>query len=93
MATRNYEFTSRELERMDFVDNAIYNLLLELAGVNEDKLEWDMEDIGEIRDLIQEIVVNKYHLMTEMEFCPCREWDKNGNLIMEYIYNSEDKNE
>jgi hypothetical protein len=67
------ELTDAQIERQDIVDNDIYNLVCSLAGISEDeqdeKLPWDIEWIGEIRDQIQEIITDK-KLMTEMEFYP-----------------------
>jgi hypothetical protein len=77
------EFTGRETERQDCVDNLVYNLMLELGLTDEDTLEWDIEEIGEVRDLIQEILVDKHKLMTKQEFYPYRELDNDGNIILE----------
>jgi hypothetical protein len=65
-------FTQAETERQDIVDNLIYQLLTDLApwGI---EIDWDMEYIGEVRDVIQEILVDKLGLMTEMQFYPYRE--------------------
>lgn len=72
-------FTEAETERQDYVDNAIYSLMIELAEGRKNKrnkfVQWDMEDIGEIRDVIQEILVNRHEFMTEQEFYPYRESD------------------
>jgi hypothetical protein len=78
------EFTGREAERQDCVDNAIYNLLLELGLTNEDSLEWDIEEIGEVRDAIQDILVGKHKIMSEQQFYPYRElegYDEKGRPI------------
>ena len=85
--TNKDEFTEKETQRQDIVDNAIQNLMVELAPWGVDDIEWDIEYIGEIRDVIQEFLVNKLHLMTEQEFYPYRELeaepDENGNVILE----------
>jgi hypothetical protein len=67
-------WTGREEERQDTVDNAIYNLMIELAPweTDEDDVEWDMEYIAEVREIIQNLLVDKLHLMTEYEFYPYR---------------------
>jgi len=71
------ELTEREIERQDLVDNAIHKLIEDLAGgdwaLKRSKnvpLVWDIEVIGKIREVVQEIIVNEFMLMTEMEFYP-----------------------
>jgi hypothetical protein len=41
--------TQRQIEQQEFVDDAIYELLNNLAGK---ELEWDSELIGSVRDVI-----------------------------------------
>ncbi len=64
------EFTHTETERQDYVDNVIEHTLDRLAGT---ALEHNIEFIGEIRDTIQKILVDKLKLMTEQQFYPFRE--------------------
>jgi hypothetical protein len=47
-----------QLERQDFVDNAIFSLLEELKTSNA-ALVWDIEMIGEIRNIIQHWLKDK----------------------------------
>jgi hypothetical protein len=44
-----YEPGKRILEQADLVDSLCYGLALEVGNLDEDKLEWDIEFIGEIR--------------------------------------------
>ena len=44
-----HEFTERQTERIDEVENAVYDMCRVLT--EEDDLEWNMEFIGEIADL------------------------------------------
>lgn len=62
------ELTSQQLERQDFVDNAIFDLVNELIPSNNE-MKWDIEVIGEIRDAIQSQLVEK-GACTEQEFYP-----------------------
>ena len=62
------ELTEQQIERQDFVDNAIFNLIDELVP-SDKEMEWDIEAIGEIRDAIQSQLVNR-GLCTEQEFYP-----------------------
>jgi len=62
------ELTRRQIERQDFVDNAIYNLINELIP-SDKKMEWDIDAIGEIRDAIQSQLVER-GMCTEQAFYP-----------------------
>lgn len=64
------EFTGAETERQDCVDNVIHNAICELAGQDVD---WDIEDIANVRDALEGIIVDKLKLKTEQEFYPFRE--------------------
>ena len=62
------ELTKQQIERQDFVDNAIFELINELIP-SEKEMEWDIEAIGEIRDALQSQLVAK-GICTEQEFYP-----------------------
>jgi hypothetical protein len=62
------ELTKEQLARQDQVDNACYAFLLELAKGSD--LPWDMEDISEVREAVQNVLVERRHIMSEMEFYP-----------------------
>ena len=62
------ELTEQQIERQDFVDNAIYDLINELIP-SDKEMEWDIEVIGEVRDAIQAQLVER-GLCTEQEFYP-----------------------
>ena len=53
--------SKKQLERQDFVDNSIFELIQTLNPTDEE-IEWDIDFIGELRDIIQERFV-------EMEIC------------------------
>ncbi len=61
------EFTQAQHDRIDAVDNACHKLLCDLAG---EEIEWNIEYIGEVADICQEIICDELKLMTEMEFKP-----------------------
>jgi len=61
------ELSKAQLGRQDAVHNACHALIEELAG---QKVKWDIEQIGEVADVVQGIVCDKLGLMTEMEFMP-----------------------
>jgi hypothetical protein len=61
--------TKAQIERQDFVDNAIYSLL-HYVNSSEARVEWNIEMIGDIRDRIHYWLVDYYKLTDEMTFYP-----------------------
>lgn len=61
------ELTIKQTNRQDLVDDAIHTLLEDLAGKD---IEWNIAVISNIREEIQDHVVRKLNIMTEMEFYP-----------------------
>lgn len=47
------ELTEKQIERQDFVDNSIFDLIQEL-NISSKKIDWDIEFISAIRDIIQD---------------------------------------
>lgn len=62
------ELTAQQIERQDFVDNAIFDLINKLIPSGKET-EWDIEIIGEIRDAIQTKLVER-GICSEQEFYP-----------------------
>ncbi len=62
------KLTTQQIERQDFVDNAIFRLINELIP-SDKEMEWNIEVIGEIRDTIQSQLVTR-GFCTEQEFYP-----------------------
>lgn len=62
------ELTRQQIERQDFVDNAIFDLMNRLIP-SDKEMEWDIEAIGEVRDVILSQFERK-GICTEMEFYP-----------------------
>ena len=60
------ELTDQQISRQDFVDNAIHDLINELIP-SDKEMEWDIEVIGEVRDVIQAMLVGR-GICTEQEF-------------------------
>jgi hypothetical protein len=63
------ELTGRQIERKEYVDDAIFNLIQELNPTSRE-IEFDMEIIGEIREQIQYCIVERLKLCDEMTFSP-----------------------
>lgn len=57
-----------QLARQDFVDNQIFELMQKLLPASE-QIDWDIETIGTIRDIIRKQVVDK-KFINEMKFYP-----------------------
>lgn len=62
------ELTKKQIERQDFVDNAINNLIQNLEISNR-VTDWDIELIGNIRDVIQTYFTES-NIYREEEFYP-----------------------
>jgi len=62
------ELTKKQIERQDFVDGAIFELLQDL-NPTEQKFDWDIEMIGDIRDIILYFIKKKTNC-SEQEFYP-----------------------
>lgn len=65
------ELTQKQIERQDFVDNSIFELLQNL-NPTDNKMEWDIDFIGEIRDLIASRF-DEMGICSEKEFYPYME--------------------
>lgn len=60
---------NNQIQRQDFVDNAIYNLLREVNPSNK-SIQWNIETIGEIREVIRVWLVERLAVTDEMSFYP-----------------------
>ena len=63
------ELTSEQIKRQDFVDNAIFDLI-KTVNPAEKEMRWDIEMIGEIRDVVGEWMVERLKIMDEQGFYP-----------------------
>jgi hypothetical protein len=64
------ELTQPEIDQQDKVQNACHKLVCDLV---DDTLEWDMEWIGDLADLVTDIVCNRLKLAKEEAFYPYME--------------------
>jgi len=62
------ELSRKQIERQDFVDNLIYELLYAL-NPTEKYFDWNIEMIADIRDEIQNYLINKTNC-SEEDFYP-----------------------
>ncbi len=63
------ELTVEQISRQDYVDNEIHQLIEALSPTKE-SIDWNIEMIGEIRDAIQDWIVDKLRLSSEQNFYP-----------------------
>ena len=59
------QLTKQQIQRQDFVDNQIFELIQYLTP--SIKIKWDIEMIGNIRDLIQIQLIDK-KIISETKF-------------------------
>ena len=57
------------MERQDTVDNAIFLLLKEINPTKKE-IDWNIEFIGDIRDVVADWFTQKLNLCDEMTFYP-----------------------
>ena len=67
------ELTDKQIERQDFVDNAIFNLIQSL-NTTDKAINWDIEMIGEVRDVTREWMVERLKITDEQNFYPYLEY-------------------
>jgi len=63
------ELTNEQLSRQDYVDGEIFRLIQTLNPTKE-SIDWNIEMIGEIRDTIQDWIVDQLRLSSEQGFYP-----------------------
>lgn len=63
-----------QLKRQDFVDNSIFELVRNLDP-SQQEIEWNIELIGGIRDLISHWLVQRLVITDEMTFYPYMDTD------------------
>lgn len=63
------ELTDEQIKRQDFVDNTIYHLIQEVNPTNK-TVAWDIEMIGDVRDVIEKWLVERINITNEQTFYP-----------------------
>jgi len=61
--------TEKQIRRQDIVDNAIYQLICDINPTDKN-IEWNIELIGEVRDVIRVCLVEKMRITDEQKFYP-----------------------
>ena len=52
------ELNDRQIERLDEIDNAVYQTILAFLDKSEDEFPWDMYYIGEVAECIEETLLS-----------------------------------
>lgn len=63
------ELTKKQIERQDFVDNEIQNLIQKLNPTYHE-IAWNIEHISEIREILRELYTEKLNFCDENSFYP-----------------------
>ena len=63
------QLTKRQINRQDFVDNQIFELIQKLLPPLK-QIDWNVEVIGAVRDTIREQIVDKQKIVSEEQFYP-----------------------
>jgi hypothetical protein len=71
------QLTSLETTRQDYVDRTILQMIQNINPTLS-KIEWDIEMIGEVRDVVEDWIVRKLKLCNMNQFYPYVE-EHNGN--------------
>jgi len=77
------ELTQKQIERQDFVDNSIF-ALLQIVNTTDKVIDWDIEIIGSIREVIQYNIINKTSC-SEQEFYPYHKNCQEKGLSLQQI--------
>jgi len=64
------KLTKHQIKRQDLVDNAIYRFSQTINPSLDKEIDWDIEMIGDIRDVIKEWLVDKLGSLEEKDFYP-----------------------
>ncbi len=63
------ELTKHQIAQQDLIDNTIYHFIQSL-NPSDKEIPWDIEMIGEIRDIAREWIVEKLRITDEQNFYP-----------------------
>ncbi|HEY4487631.1 MAG TPA: hypothetical protein VI483_02595 [Candidatus Paceibacterota bacterium] len=61
--------TKKQIERQDFVDNSIFELINDLLP-SDKKIDWDIELIANVRETIRKEALGKSSIADEKGFYP-----------------------
>ncbi len=61
------ELTEEQIARQDDIDNSIYHLASQIAGV---EVSWNIKNIAEVREALRQWLVVEMKYLSEQEFYP-----------------------
>jgi hypothetical protein len=61
--------TKEQINRQDLIDNEIQGLI-EKLNPTDTKIDWDIENISAVRDVLRYIYIEKMNLCSENSFYP-----------------------
>ncbi len=64
-----HELTQHQIKQQDMIDNAIYHFIQSINPSNKE-IPWDIEMIGEVRDVIEDWIVERLKITDEQDFYP-----------------------
>lgn len=63
------ELTEDQIRRQDFVDDSIFELIQSINPTGK-IIDWDIEMIGEVRDVFRHWIVDRLKITDEQTFYP-----------------------
>ncbi len=66
---RHHELTKHQIDQQDMIDNAIYHFIQSI-NPSDKGIPWDIEMIGEVRDVIEDWIVERLKITDEQNFYP-----------------------
>ena len=63
------QLTKQHIARQDFVDNQIFELINSLLPPSK-QIDWDIELIGNVREVMRKEIVEKIKIVNERRFYP-----------------------
>ncbi len=73
------EFSGRQIEQLDAIDNAVYQTILTFLNKTEDEFPWDMRYIGEVADAIEGTLLD----LGQRVYRPAIITEKDGSVRLE----------
>ena len=73
------EFSDRQIEQLDDIDNSVYQTILIFLNKTEDEFPWDMQYIGQVADAIEETLLN----LGQRVYRPAIITEKDGSMHLE----------
>lgn len=61
--------TQKEINRQDFVDNAVFDII-KLLAPSKKKIEWNIEFIAYVRDSLESLFVKRMGICNKQKFYP-----------------------